>query len=252
MGKIRIILGDIRDFDSVYKSMQGSNICIHLAALIGIPYSYISPLAYLKTNVEGTYNILESAKNLKIKKIIITSTSEVYGSAQYLPINEEHPLVGQSPYSASKISADQLAISYIKSYNTPITIVRPFNVFGPRQSLRAVIPTIISQILFTKNGEIKLGNLNTYRDFTFVYDTVEAFISILNTKKTLNKIINVGMNNMISVQELVALIAKKIKKPIKIIKEKDRIRPGGSELTHLNCDNTKILQLTNWKPKIKI
>ena len=174
---MQIILGDIRDYDSVSKAMEDCHSVFHLAALIGIPYSYISPLAYIRTNVEGTYNVLEAAKNLKLDQVLITSTSETYGTAQYTPINERHPLVGQSPYSASKIAADQLAISYYRSFDLPVKIVRPFNTYGPRQSARAIIPTIISQLL-NGNNSINLGNLSPTRDLTYVTDTCEAFLEI--------------------------------------------------------------------------
>ena len=179
---MEIILGDIRDYDSVYKSMKNCKIVFHLAALIGIPYSYFSPLAYLKTNVEGTYNVLESAKNLNLRKIIVTSTSEVYSSAQYLPIDEKHPLNAQSPYAASKTAADQLSLSYYKSFNLPITILRPFNTYGPRQSERAVIPRIITQCLSKKNKNLTLGNIKPTRDFNYVSDICESYFHILKTK----------------------------------------------------------------------
>ena len=188
---INFIFGDIRDYDSVYKSMKGCNKVFHLAALIGIPYSYVSPLAYVKTNVEGTYNVLEAAKNLNLKDIIITSTSEVYGSAKYLPINEKHPLNAQSPYAASKISADQLALSYYKSFNLPIKIIRPFNTYGPRQSSRAVIPRIMLQCINKKNKKIILGNLSPTRDFNYVEDTCEAYFDVLKCNKLVGKTINV-------------------------------------------------------------
>ena len=179
---INFIFADIRDYDSVLKSMKGCDIVFHLAALIGIPYSYISPLAYLKTNVEGTYNVLESSKNLGLEQTIITSTSETYGSAKYVPMDEQHPLLGQSPYAASKIAADQLALSYYLSFNLPIKIVRPFNTYGPRQSLRAIIPTIISQGLKNDN-DIKLGSLTPTRDFLYVKDTCDGFLKICKSEK---------------------------------------------------------------------
>ena len=179
--KVECILGDIRDYDSVFKAMKNCDSVIHLAALIGIPYSYISPLAYIKTNVEGTYNILEASKNLNTDQIIVTSTSETYGSAQKVPIKENHRLIGQSPYSASKISADQIAISYWRSFKLPVKIIRPFNTFGPRQSNRAVIPTIINQAL--KNKNISLGNVKTTRDYTYVTDICEAYLEIIKSKK---------------------------------------------------------------------
>ncbi|MGC3976846.1 MAG: SDR family NAD(P)-dependent oxidoreductase [Paludibacteraceae bacterium] len=174
---VQVISGDVRDFDSVFAAMQGCDTVFHLAALIGIPYSYVSPQAYIKTNIEGTYNILQSARQLNIEKLMVTSTSETYGTAQYVPIDEKHPMVGQSPYSATKIGADQLAISYYKSFNLPVKIVRPFNTYGPRQSARAIIPTVISQIL-SGNKTLKLGNLTPTRDLTFVKDTANGFLKV--------------------------------------------------------------------------
>ena len=199
--KTKFILGDIRDFDSVNKAIKNQDIVIHLAALIGIPYSYISPSAYIKTNVEGTYNVLEASRNNKIKQVIITSTSETYGSAQTYKISENHPLNAQSPYAATKIAADQLAISYYKSFNTPVKIIRPFNTYGPRQSLRAVIPTIICQAI--RGNIIKIGNLHTSRDLTYVQDTCSAYFSILNSSKTFGEVINVGSDNNFNILDLI-------------------------------------------------
>ncbi|MGV8018185.1 MAG: SDR family NAD(P)-dependent oxidoreductase, partial [Ignavibacteria bacterium] len=203
--EIEIISGDIRDYDSVYKAMSGCGSVFHLAALIGIPYSYVSPLAYIKTNVEGTYNVLESSKNLNLENIIITSTSETYGTAKYVPINENHPLLGQSPYSASKIAADNLALSYYLSFGTPVKVVRPFNTYGPRQSARAVIPSVIIQAL--KGGKLKIGNTAPTRDFTFVEDTVSGFISIFTSGKLTGEVTNIGSNFEISVRDLIAEIS---------------------------------------------
>ncbi|EKD32404.1 MAG: hypothetical protein ACD_77C00103G0015 [uncultured bacterium] len=245
---IEVILGDIRDFDSVSKAMQGCSAVFHLAALIGIPYSYISPLAYIRTNVEGTYNVLESAKILNLDQILITSTSETYGTAQYVPIDENHPLVGQSPYSASKISADQLAVSYFKSFGLPIKIVRPFNTYGPRQSARAIIPTIISQIANGAN-EIKLGNLSPTRDLTFVTDTCRGFYEIYKCDDLVGETTNIGMNEEISMGDLVALISKLMDRDILIVQNKDRIRPAESEVERLYCDNKKLKKFTNWIPE---
>tara|TARA_B100000787_G_C16164679_1_gene283223 strand:- start:335 stop:1312 length:978 start_codon:yes stop_codon:yes gene_type:complete len=250
--KIDLILGDIRDYDSVYKSMQGCDKVFHLAALIGIPYSYVSPLAYIKTNIEGTYNILESAKNLKLKNIIVTSTSEVYGSAKYLPIDEEHPLNAQSPYAASKISADQLSLSYYKSFNLPVKIIRPFNTFGPRQSSRAVIPRIIIQCLNIKNKKLILGSLKPTRDFNFVEDTCEAYFDILKNKKMIGKTINVGSNTNISIENIAKKIMHLTGRKLTFIKNKKIIRPKLSEVDNLQCDNKKIKNLTNWKPRTKL
>lgn len=243
-----IILGDIRDYDSVYAAMKGCDSVFHLAALIGIPYSYVSPLAYIRTNVEGTYNVLESARNLKLENVLITSTSETYGTAQYVPIDEKHPMVGQSPYSASKISADQLAISYYRSFNVPVKIVRPFNTYGPRQSARAVIPTIIGQVLNDKN-EIKLGKLTPTRDLTFVKDTCLGFLEIFKSNKLLGEIANIGMNREISIGNLAAKIGSLMNVRITIKEDSQRVRPEGSEVDRLVCDNRKILKETKWNPE---
>ncbi len=244
-------LGDIRDYDSVKKSMEDCDIVIHMAALIGIPYSYVSPLAYIRTNIEGTYNILEASKELRIKKTLITSTSEVYGSAQYTPIDEKHPYVGQSPYSASKIAADQIALSYYKSFKLPLTIVRPFNTYGPRQSLRAIIPTITSQLL-SKSKTVSIGNLNTVRDLTYVTDTCEAFLSIMKSKKTDGKILNIGSGQGISIEELYHLICKTSKITKKITIDKKRIRPSNSEVNQLVCNFNNLKKITKWTPKISL
>ena len=248
---IQVILGDVRDYDSVYKAMQGCDSVFHLAALIGIPYSYSSPLAYIRTNIEGTYNILEASKNLSLNQILITSTSETYGSAQEIPINENHPLVGQSPYSASKIAADQLSTSYYKSFDMPIKIVRPFNTYGPRQSARAIIPTIITQILSGKK-EISLGNLNPTRDLTFVKDTCLGFYEIYKSDRLFGEVVNIGMNSEISIGELVDLISNILNKKININSTQERLRPESSEVDRLNCDNSKLLKYTSWKPKFNL
>ena len=249
--KINVVLGDIRDYDSVFNAMEGKEMVFHLAALIGIPYSYVSPLAYIRTNVEGTYNVLESARKLNTEDLLITSTSETYGSAQYVPIDEKHPLVGQSPYSASKIAADQLAISYFKSFGLNMKLVRPFNTYGPRQSLRAVIPTIISQILSNKKT-IDLGNLTPTRDLTFVEDTCRGFIAISENASFEGEVTNIGMNEEISIGELAELITNISGKNIEITSKKLRIRPDESEVNRLVCDNTKIIENSDWKPKYKI
>jgi NAD dependent epimerase/dehydratase len=245
---LEVILGDIRDYDSVSKAIKGCDAVFHLAALIGIPYSYISPLAYLRTNVEGTYNVLEAGKLNNLEQILITSTSETYGTAQYVPIDEKHPSVGQSPYSASKIAADQLAISYFRSFDLPVKIVRPFNTFGPRQSTRAVIPTIISQC-HTNSEEIKLGNLTPTRDLTFVKDTCAGFMEIYNSDSLFGEITNVGMNTEISIQDLVVEIMKIMDLNFSIAEDSIRFRPKKSEVDRLVCNNKKILNHTKWKPR---
>ena len=248
--KIKFILGDIRDFDSVNKAMQGCDGVMHLAALIGIPYSYISPTAYIKTNVEGTLNVLESAKNLKLEQVIITSTSEVYGTAMKKKLSEKDELKAQSPYAASKIAADQLSLSYYRSFGLPIKIIRPFNTFGPRQSARAVIPTIITQAI--TNKKIKIGNLNATRDFLFVEDLCSAYEKILKSNKLFGEVVNVGVNSEISIKNLIVKISKILKIKLISVVEKQRIRPKKSEVNRLNCNNDKLKKLTNWKPKYKI
>ena len=235
----QVILGDIRDYDSVNKALKGCDVVFHLAALIGIPYSYISPLAYVRTNVEGSYNILEASKNNCVEQVLITSTSETYGSAQYVPIDEKHPIVGQSPYSASKISADQLAISYYKSFDLPVKIVRPFNTYGPRQSARAIIPTIISQLL-NESGKLKLGNLSPTRDLTHVFDTCNGFYEIFQSKSLFGEIVNIGMNEEISISDLVNLICGLMNKEITFDLTHDRVRPKNSEVDRLRCNNKKL------------
>ena len=248
---IEFILGDIRDYDSVYKAIQGSSICIHLAALIGIPYSYVSPLAYLKTNVEGTYNVLEASKNLNTEQVIITSTSEIYGSSQYNPMDELHPINAQSPYAASKVAADQLSLSYYKSFNLPIKIARPFNIYGPRQSLRAVIPSIISQCINNINP-IKIGNIESERDFTYVSDTCESFSCILESSKLFGEIVNIGTGKNISIKNLAELIIDKIAKSKSFSIDQNRLRPINSEVSSLTASTNKIHSNTNWKSKISI
>ena len=245
---INVILGDIRDFDSVSKAMDGCDIVFHLAALIGIPYSYVSPLAYIRTNVEGTYNVLEAAKNLDLEQVLITSTSETYGSAQYTPIDEKHPLVGQSPYAASKIAADHLAISYFRSFDLPVKIVRPFNTYGPRQSARAVIPTIITQLLNGKNS-IELGNLSPTRDLTHVADTCHGFLEAYKADALFGEVTNIGINSEISIRDLTNMIARLMDTDITIKSSNERIRPENSEVERLVCDNSKLLMHTSWKQK---
>jgi len=236
----------VRDYDSVSKAMNGCNTVFHLAALIGIPYSYVSPLAYIRTNIEGTYNVLESAKNLGLEQVLITSTSETYGTAQYIPIDEDHFLVGQSPYAASKISADQLALSYYRSFDLPVKVVRPFNTYGPRQSARAVIPTIITQGL-SGNKEIKLGKLSPTRDLTYVKDTCHGFLEIYNSDPLFGEVTNIGMNSEISIGDLAKQIVDLMDLDICIVEDKQRIRPENSEVERLICNNEKLLKKTNWK-----
>jgi len=245
---INIVTGDVREYDGMKRIIKGQDVVFHLAALIAIPYSYLSPMAYVRTNVEGTTNVLEACKEYDIEKIIHTSTSETYGTALYVPIDEKHPMQGQSPYSASKIGADKIAESFYRSFNLPVTTIRPFNTYGPRQSARAVIPTIISQILSGKT-EIKLGSLTPTRDFNYVKDTAEAFIKVAESDKTVGQVINVGTNYEISIGDAARKIIVIIGKDVKLICDEDRIRPQNSEVNRLWADNSKIKGLTEWSPK---
>lgn len=244
---LEVFAGDIRDPHGVKEAMKGCDIVLHLAALIAIPYSYHSPDTYVDTNVKGTLNILQAARELGVQRVIHTSTSEVYGTARVVPITEEHPLQGQSPYSASKIGADQMAFSFYASFKLPVTIIRPFNTYGPRQSARAVIPTIITQIA---NGqrEIKLGSVSPTRDFNFVKDTVAGFIAAAGSDNGLGEVINLGSNYEISVGDTVGLIAEVMNKKINIITDEVRLRPENSEVERLWADNTKAKKLLNWEP----
>jgi len=244
--KIEIFAGDIRDPNGIRVAMESCDTVFHLAALIGIPFSYHSPDSYVDTNIKGTLNILQAAKLLNTKRVLVTSTSEVYGTAQYVPIDEKHPFQGQSPYSATKIGADRIAESFFRSFELPVTIVRPFNTYGPRQSARAVIPTIISQLL---NGieEIILGDLTPIRDFVFVKDTVNGFIEIAKSQKTIGEEINIATQSEISIGDLAQNIINIINPQAKIICDKQRIRPEKSEVKRLCGSNEKLKKLTNWQ-----
>lgn len=250
--KCEIIMGDITDSHFCLKVVEDVDIIYHLAALIAIPYSYIAPRSFFETNVLGTINLLEAAKLAHVKRFVHTSTSEVYGTAKYSPIDEKHPMQPQSPYSASKIGADQAVLSYYFSFGLPVTIIRPFNNFGPRQSARAVIPTIITQLLSPKIKKVKLGSITPVRDYIFVKDTVEAFITASLSPKTIGEIVNVGIGKGYSIGEIYKLISKLtgVKKAIQL--DKNRIRPTKSEVWKLVCDNNKIRKLTGWEPKISI
>ena len=245
--KLEVVLGDIRDPIFVRDSAKGCDTIFHLAALIAIPYSYAAPLSYIETNIIGTLNIVQAAKDLKIKKVVHTSTSETYGTAQFVPITENHPLVGQSPYAASKIGADQIALSFWRSFETPVAVLRPFNTYGPRQSNRAVIPTIITQ-LASGQKEIFLGKLTPTRDFNFVEDTCSAFIAVAKSDKTIGKVINAASNFEISIKETANLIAEIMVRDVEIKADNERIRPKGSEVERLFGDNTLIKNLTDWQP----
>ncbi|GAB6076190.1 NAD-dependent 4,6-dehydratase LegB [Desulfurobacterium crinifex] len=248
---IEVITGDIRDPHFVDEIMKETDVVFHLAALIGIPYSYIAPDNYVDTNVKGTLNILQACKRWSVEKVLITSTSEVYGTALYVPIDEKHPKQPQSPYSATKIAADALAESFYRSFDLPVVIVRPFNTYGPRQSARAVIPTIITQLLSGKK-EVKLGSLHPTRDLLFVKDTVEGFIEIAKSDRTVGEEINIATGKEISIGELAKKLIELINPDVKIVVDEERIRPEKSEVERLCGDNRKIMKLTNWKPKYSL
>ncbi|MCF6154433.1 MAG: NAD-dependent epimerase/dehydratase family protein [Candidatus Brocadia sp.] len=248
---VEIFTGDIRDPNSVRNAIKGIKIVFHLAALIGIPYSYYSPDSYIDTNIKGTLNILQACRDFVVERVFITSTSEVYGTAQYVPIDEKHPLQPQSPYSATKISADTLAESFYRSFDLPVTIVRPFNTYGPRQSARAVIPTIIIQLLSGKKV-IKLGALHPTRDMVYVNDTVDGFIAIAKSDNSVGEEINIATQTEISVGELANKIIDKINPEVRVTTDERRIRPEKSEVERLLGSNEKIRGLTNWKPKYTI
>ncbi|MBF0331754.1 MAG: SDR family NAD(P)-dependent oxidoreductase [Candidatus Omnitrophica bacterium] len=249
--KIEVVAGDVRDFGSVYAACQGMDVVFHLAALISIPYSYVSPESYMTTNITGTTNILQASRILGVKKIVHTSTSEVYGTAQQVPIPETHPINAQSPYAASKSAADSLALSFYRSFDLPVVILRPFNTFGPRQSARAVIPTIISQILAGRKV-VRLGNLDATRDLNYVGNTVEAFIRLAEIDKGLGEVYNTGSGSEVSIRDLAAIIQKILKKNVRIEIDPSRIRPAKSEVERLVCDAAKLTQLTGWEPEISL
>lgn len=246
--EIEVVLGDIRDFDGVFKFTHGVGRVFHLAALIGIPYSYESPLAYIKTNVEGTYNVLESCRRLGVGRVMLTSTSEVYGTARYAPIDEKHPNQPQSPYSASKISSDQVGLSYFNSFKTPVVIARPFNTFGPRQSARAILPTIATQML-AGSKTIKLGNTSPTRDLTFVKDTVRAMEIIAKTDTFLGTAVNIGTGNEISVADLFEKIKRILGSSAEIVTDDQRVRPATSEVDRLLSTNAYLRKHSNWAPQ---
>jgi NAD dependent epimerase/dehydratase len=249
-GHFEVIQGDVRDPHCVKDAMRNCESVLHLAALIAIPFSYQSPDSYVDTNIKGTLNILQAARDLEVSRLIHTSTSEVYGTAKFVPITEIHPLQGQSPYSATKIAADQLAYSFYSSFNLPVLTIRPFNTYGPRQSARAIIPTIISQIV---NGSrtIKLGSTSPTRDFSYVQDIVDGFIAALQSQQGIGEVINLGSNFEISVGETVSLIAELMNTQVKIETDENRIRPENSEVERLWADNSKANQLLDWTPKYK-
>lgn len=248
MDNVEVFCGDIRDPNGVREAMKGCDAVFHLAALIAIPFSYHSPDTYVDTNIKGTLNVLQAARELSTERVLITSTSEVYGTAQYVPIDEKHPYQGQSPYSATKIGADRLAESFYRSFNLPVTIVRPFNTYGPRQSARAVIPTIITQLLAGKE-EIKLGSLTPTRDFNYVKDTVNGFIEIFKSDKTVGHEINIATQKEISIGGLAQELIRQINPNARIVCDEERLRPERSEVNRLLGSNKKIKELTNWVPR---
>lgn len=248
LSQIEIFQGDIRDPNGVREAMKGQEAVFHLAALIAIPFSYYSPDTYVDTNIKGTLNVLQAARDLQTGKLLVTSTSEVYGTAQYVPIDEHHPYQGQSPYSATKIGADRLAESFYRSFSLPVSIVRPFNTYGPRQSARAVIPTIITQLLAGKE-EIKLGSLTPTRDFNYVKDTANGFIEIFKSDKTIGQEINIATQREITIGQLADELIKQINPNAKIACDDQRLRPEKSEVNRLLGSNQKIKELTNWEPK---
>lgn len=248
--KLHIICADIREADLLKSTLKDIDIVFHLAALIAIPYSYVSPSSYIKTNIEGTLNLLQAARDHGVEKFLHTSTSEVYGTALYTPIDEKHSLQGQSPYSASKIGADMIAESFHRSFDLPVTTVRPFNTYGPRQSLRAIIPTMILQML--NSNKIRLGSLQPIRDFTYVSDTVEGFIKAAETDEIDGEVINIGSANGISIGKLAEKLMKMMNKKITIESEEKRVRPSKSEVNQLICNNNKAKELIDWQPKMSL
>jgi NAD dependent epimerase/dehydratase len=248
--EVEVIAGDIRDGDAIRKAAKDTDVIFHLAALVGIPYSYVHPLEVIETNVMGTVNVLLAARDYGGQRVIHTSTGEVYGTAQYVPIDENHPLQGQSPYSASKIGAEKIVDSFHASFGLPVTIVRPFNIFGPRQSARAVIPTIITQGLV--KDEIKLGNFEATRDFTYVKDTVNGFIMTFECPEAIGKTVNLGSNYEVSIGELAEMILRLIGRDVKLIQEDQRVRPTKSEVQRLWAENALAKQIIGWKPNVTL
>jgi len=249
-GEISVFSGDLKDPDAVRSAVKDVEVIFHLAALISIPYSYMNPRDAVETNVLGTLNVLNAARESGVKRVVHTSTSEVYGTARYVPIDEDHPLQGQSPYSASKIGADKIAESFYLSYNLPVAIIRPFNTYGPRQSARAVIPTIVTQAL--TNKKIYLGALTPTRDLTYVSDVVEGFIKVAECNRCLGEVVNIGSNFEITISELAEKILSLVGKKTKIVLDKKRLRPEKSEVERLWCNNKKAKRLLGWEPRISL
>lgn len=247
-GKFEVFAGDVRDPNGVRAAMRGCDAVLHLAALIAIPYSYHSPDTYVETNIKGTLNIVQAARDLAVGMVVHTSTSEVYGTARFVPITEDHPLQGQSPYSATKIGADQIALSFHKSFGTPVVVLRPFNTYGPRQSARAVIPTIITQIL-KGNRRLRLGAVHPTRDFNYVADTVAGFMAALSTPAAIGEVINIGSNYEVSIGDTVQVIAELMRADVEIEIEAQRLRPSTSEVERLWSCNEKARRMLNWVPR---
>jgi NAD dependent epimerase/dehydratase len=247
-GAIEIFAGDVRDEDRVAQAVAGCDTVMHLAALIAIPYSYHAPASYVEANVGGTLNVLQAARRHPVRRVIVTSTSEVYGSAQFLPMTEQHPLVAQSPYAATKIAADQLALSFWRTFGQPVALLRPFNTFGPRQSARAIIPTILTQV-FSGRREIRVGSVHPTRDFTFVRDTAEGFVQIADCEAAIGQVTNLGSMKEISVGDLLTKIGKVMGVNLTVASEDQRKRPDASEVERLCADNTKAARLFGWKPR---
>ena len=245
-GRFEVVAGDIRDPFAVHTAMKDINVVFHLASLIAIPYSYTAPSSYIETNVNGALNVVMAARDLEVQRVIHTSTSEVYGTAQFVPITEEHPLQGQSPYSASKIGADQIAMSFYTSFETPVSIVRPFNTYGPRQSARAIIPTIISQIAAGRT-ELHLGDLTPTRDFNYVQDTVNGFMAVASSDNTIGEVVNIGTGFEVSIADLVQTIIDVMGRDVKVIRDEARIRPEKSEVFRLCAGAEKAFELAGWK-----
>lgn len=248
--KIEVVMGDLRDSETMRDTIEDVDIIFHLGALIAIPYSYIRPKEVVETNIMGTLNVLSASKSFGVEKVIHTSTSEVYGTAKYVPIDEKHPLQGQSPYSASKIGADKIAESFYRSYALPVAIARPFNTYGPRQSARSVIPTIISQAL--SNDKIYLGSIHPTRDLTYIEDTIDGFIKIAESEHSIGEVINIGSNFEISIGDLTTKIVSLINKKIEVISDPERIRPQNSEVERLWADNSKAKELVHWQPSVSL
>jgi len=248
---VEIVAGDVRDGERLSESIRGCDTVFHLAALIGIPYSYVAPESYIQTNVIGTYNVVNACRHHDVRRMVHTSTSETYGTALTVPISEDHPMQPQSPYSASKIGADMMALSFKHSFDTPVAVIRPFNTYGPRQSARAVIPTILSQ-LHAGSTEIKLGSTTPTRDFNYVDDTARGFLAVADSDRALGNVVNVGSGREISIGDLAELLVKVSGREAKVVADDSRVRPGGSEVERLLCDNTRAREWCGWEPQVSL